>query len=77
MPTRERLTWAVRVQKQLLEVLPRGAEVVLLAGLRYREHLVPFLKQHLVSIAVPLEGLSLGRQLQRLNQINECDNNRP
>ena len=76
MPTRERLAWAVGVQNQLLEALPQGAEVVLLAGLRYREHLVPFLKQNGVSVAVPLEGLSLGRQLQRLKQINECDDDR-
>src|SRR5689334_13515349 len=75
MPARERLAWAVRVQKELLEALPRAAEVVLLAGLRYREHLVPFLKQHGISVAVRLEGFSLGRKLQRLKQINESGNN--
>jgi hypothetical protein len=77
MPSAERLDWARRVQNQLLEVLPKGAEVSLLAGLRYREHLVPFLKQQGFSVAVPLEGLSLGRQLQRLKQIYGSNDDRP
>ena len=34
MPKRERVAWAERVQQQLLELLPAGAEVILLAGLR-------------------------------------------
>jgi hypothetical protein len=69
MPKRDRVAWAERVQRQLLEVLPTGAEVILLAGVRYREGLVPFLRTRGFSVAVPLEGLGIGRQLQKLNQL--------
>lgn len=48
MRLQDRVAWAKRVQSQLLELLPPSAEVVLLAGARYREHrigasLSPFL----------------------------------
>jgi hypothetical protein len=65
----DRLAWAARVQRQLLEVLPSRAEVVVLAGERYREELVPFLREHGHAVNVPLEGLSFGRQLQRLKAL--------
>ena len=71
MPTRERLAWAELVQLQLLELLPTGAEVILLAGLRYREEIVPFLRERGFSVSVPLEGLPIGKQLQRLKQAAE------
>ena len=66
MPKRERVAWAQRVQRQLLEILPAGADVILLAGLRYREDLEPFLRNRGFSVSVPLEGLKIGKQLQRL-----------
>jgi hypothetical protein len=65
----ERLAWAERVQQQLLRALPPGAEVIILAGMPYRENLVPFLREHGFSVRVPLEGLSFGRQLQRLQEL--------
>lgn len=65
----ERLAWAERVQRQLLDVLPSGAEVIVLAGERYRSDLVPFLTAHGYNVSVPLEGLPLGRQLQRLKEL--------
>jgi hypothetical protein len=68
MPKRDRVAWAERVQRQLLEVLPTGAEVILLAGVRYREGLVPFLRTRGFSVTVPLEGLGIGKQLQKLKQ---------
>ena len=71
MPKRERLAWAERVQMQLLELLPVGAEVILLAGLRYRVEIVPFLRERGFSVSVPLEGLPIGNQLQRLKQAAE------
>ena len=67
----ERLAWAERVQKQLLELLPSGAEVILLAGLRYREEIEPFLRKRGFLVSVPLEGLKIGMQLQRLKQAAE------
>jgi hypothetical protein len=67
----ERLVWAERVERQLLELLPADAEVILLAGLRYRENIEPFLRNRGFSVTVPLEGLKIGEQLQRLKQAAE------
>ena len=65
----ERLAWAARVQRQLLEVLPPSAHVILLAGARYRENLEPFLRGKGYEVSVPLEGMALGKQLQYLRGI--------
>ena len=65
----ERLAWASRVQRQLLEVLPASAEVILLAGARYRENLEPFLRSMGHEVSVPLAGLALGKQLKYLKEI--------
>ncbi len=69
MRSLERRAWAERVQEQLRQVLPPASDVLILAGERYREHLVSFLREHGFGVTVPLEGLSIGRQLQRLKQI--------
>lgn len=69
MRKRDRIAWAERVQQQLAELLPAEASVILLAGLRYREEIVPFLLKRGVPVSVPLEGLSFGQQLQRLKQV--------
>jgi len=66
MSKRDRLSWAERVQKQLSDVVPPRAEVLVLAGERYRTDLIPFLRERGHTVSVPLEGLSFGRQLQRL-----------
>ena len=71
MPRRERVAWAQRVQQQLLEILPPDTEVILLAGLRYREEIEPFLHKRGFSVSVPFEGLKIGKQLQRLKQVTE------
>ena len=65
----ERLAWAARVQRQLLEVLPPSAHVILLAGARYRETIEPFLRGKGYEVSVPLEGMALGKQLQYLKGI--------
>src|SRR5688500_18134199 len=41
----ERLQWAEKVRLDLASRLPAGADVVILAGGRYREGLVPFLRE--------------------------------
>lgn len=71
MSKREWSAWAERVQQQLLELLPADAEVILLAGLRYREEIEPFLRKRGFPVSVPLEGLKIGEQLQRLKQAAE------
>jgi hypothetical protein len=65
----ERVAWAERVQQQLLDALPAGAEVTLLAGMRYRENLEPFLRASGFSVRVPFAGLQIGKQLQRLKEL--------
>ena len=69
MKRADRLAWAARVQQQLLQVLPPKAEIVILAGVKYRDDLIPFLREHGFSVSVPFEGLSFGKQLQRLKQL--------
>lgn len=68
VPKRDRVAWAGRVQTQLLEILPPGADVILLAGSRYREGIEFFLRQHGFSVSTPMEGLGFGKQLQWLNR---------
>jgi hypothetical protein len=71
----DRLAWAKRVQEQLLDALPSQCEVIVLAGERYRENLIPFLKEHGFVVKVPLEGLSFGRQLQKLAELEMSEPN--
>ncbi len=71
MPKRDRLAWAEKVEQQLLGLLPAGAEVILLAGQRYREDIEPFLRKSGYSVSVPLQGLQIGKQLQRLKQVSK------
>lgn len=71
MPKRDRLAWAEKVQQQLLDLLPANAEVILLAGQRYREDIEPFLRKRGYSVSVPLQGLQIDKQLQRLKQVSK------
>ena len=71
MKKADRLAWAARVQGQLFRVLPPGAEIIMLAGERYRKDLIPFLRSRGFPVRVPLEGLSFGRQLRRLKALAE------
>jgi hypothetical protein len=66
----ERIEWARKVQSSLEDHLPPGADVIVLAGARYREHLVPFLQSRGHRVTVPLEGLPFGRQLQYLRALD-------
>ena len=50
-----------------LATLPAAAEVMFLAGERYREVLAPFLELRGFTVQVPMAGLKMGRQLQWLN----------
>jgi Family of unknown function (DUF6884) len=59
---------AKRVQQQLMEILPAGAEVILLAEMRFREEIEEFLRDRGFYVSVPLEGLKMGEQLQRLKR---------
>jgi len=55
--------WASRVFKQISEVCSiDDTEFIFLAGDKYRKYLLPYLKNSLI----PLKGLRIGEQLQKL-----------
>ena len=54
--------------KQMDKHLPRADKIVLLAGMRYREFMLPYLRER-AQVIIPLQGLTMGRQLQRLKQL--------
>ncbi|MDB5313752.1 MAG: hypothetical protein JWO38_7954 [Gemmataceae bacterium] len=68
MPVAERRAWAERVSEQLAAAVPELAQVVFLAGERYREFLVRHLTGRGVAVSVPMEGLRIGEQLGWLGQ---------
>jgi hypothetical protein len=67
MPLAERRIWADHVYEQLISIVPELSHVVFLAGERYREFLVRHLTDHKITLSVPMEGLTIGRQLSWLN----------
>jgi hypothetical protein len=70
MTGRERQEWAGRVLAELDQEISDGDTVVILAGVRYRERIIPTLESRGITVDVPLKGLGLGRQLQWLNRRN-------
>jgi hypothetical protein len=67
----DRTAWAEKVKQQLEHALPLEADVIILAGERYRENITPFLRARGHCVHVPLEGLPFGKQLQKLKELNE------
>jgi len=67
MKNAERREWAKYVQDQMESMLPPASTVIVLAGFRYRENLMPYLGARFEEVAVPMGGLSIGRQLNWLN----------
>lgn len=63
MSTRERKGWAQKVIEQMRARLPSRPRVVVLAGARYREHLIDHLRERFSQVELPLEGLRIGEQL--------------
>lgn len=72
MPAAARKQWARMVQQQLAGALPQKSSVIVLAGTRYREGLVPFLTANGHTVSIPMKGLSFGKQLQFLKFAREC-----
>jgi hypothetical protein len=68
MSAPERLAWAVRVKAQMETSLPAADRIVVLAGMRYREHLMDYLRQRARTVDVPMEGLAIGKQLRYLTE---------
>lgn len=66
MRTTEIRAWANSVLQQLRSIASlEEAEFIFLAGDKYRKYLLP----HIKNAVVPLEGLRIGEQLQRLKEL--------
>jgi hypothetical protein len=63
----EREEWAHAVWHQLKPLLNHGDRVMILAGSRYREFLVPLIESFGCHVVIPMEGKSIGKQLQWLS----------
>lgn len=68
MKAAERRSWAEKVTKQIQEVVQEGDQVLFLAGVKYRENLIPFLTELGCAVEVPMEGLRIGEQMSWLNE---------
>jgi hypothetical protein len=63
--------WAAYVLHQMAEQVDlKEDRFIFLAGEKYRRYLIPYMRH----VEIPLEGLSIGRQLQRLNELIEGRN---
>ena len=67
MPVKARRDWAVRVQDELIPQLNYGDQLVILAGMKYREFLVDPLGASGYQVEIPMEGLRIGEQLSWLS----------
>ena len=66
MRSSEIRVWADRVLEQIRGVCSiDDSEFIFLAGDKYRKHLLPHIKNY----KVPLKGLRIGKQLQRLKDL--------
>jgi len=65
MPQIEREQWARWTYRHIRDTIPDEAHIIILAGKKYREHLIPLLKSYTVS--VPMRGLGIGQQLRWLD----------
>ena len=70
MSLSERRAWGKRVNRQLEATLPSGAEVILLAGDRYRQPIESFLCERGHTVLVPMRGFRIGQQLHWLKEAN-------
>lgn len=66
MGKRDRERWAARVRSQLDLALPETDHILVLAGSRYREFLMDYLRQRPRFVDAPLEHLGIGKQLHYL-----------
>jgi Family of unknown function (DUF6884) len=71
MGVAQRKSWAAQVQTQMVDTLPDANEVVLFAGVRYRENLMSYLNGRYQAVSVPMDGLQIGRQLSWLKNAQQ------
>lgn len=63
MPVNQRRAWSRKVLENLIPKLNVGDQIVILAGIKYREFLIPKLRSEGFQVEVPMEGLRIGEQL--------------
>jgi hypothetical protein len=68
MDRSERRQWATHVIAQMDADLPPADRIVILAGKRYREFLIDYLRCRTGRVEVPMEGIAIGKQLQFLQR---------
>jgi hypothetical protein len=68
MPAAERRAWAKRVLEDLDRVLQPGDQVMILAGVKYRENLVNPIQEMGCNVEIPMQGLAFGEQKSWLKQ---------
>jgi cytoplasmic iron level regulating protein YaaA (DUF328/UPF0246 family) len=66
MGVSERRRWARLVERQMDHQMPDAGRIVVLAGQRYREFLMEYLRRRADMVEVPMEGLRIGEQLSWL-----------
>ncbi len=62
MRVRQRRSWARRIAEEARCKLPYSEQLVLVAGVRYSECLMPYLGEFSQQVSLPLAGLSVGFQ---------------
>lgn len=68
MSSKENMEWADRVIKSLEEFCDlENDDFIFLAGINYRKNLIPRIKKY----AIPMSGMTIGRQLQFLGENHE------
>jgi hypothetical protein len=64
MTVAQRQAWATVVSRALEQLAVAGTRIVIFAGARYREFLVPGLERRGVHVDISLMGLGIGKQLR-------------
>jgi len=72
MPRAEKSAWATRVFQKLEHCTQPSDEITILAGVDYRQHLLPLLTARGNIVHVPMEGLGIGKQLSWLARQNQA-----
>lgn len=65
----ERMRWGCRVAWDLVRFNVQADRCVVLAGRTYRDPVMDFLRLSFASVVIPLQGLGIGHQKQRLAQL--------
>ncbi|HLM62018.1 MAG TPA: hypothetical protein VK308_14525 [Pyrinomonadaceae bacterium] len=66
----DRESWAQRTASELRQRVPPKSTIIILAGLKYRENLIPLLADK-YTLIVPLKNLGIGKQLAYLKEANQ------